>query len=69
MSFDKYYPNRKDQRKPYYRSGKYDSSCRPHGGCKWCENNRLIQERKEMLRVKEILRDFINGEYDYEDAM
>lgn len=33
MSFDKHYPNRKDRRKPYRRRGKYDASCRPHGGC------------------------------------
>ena len=40
MSFDKDYPNRKDHRKPYYRSKRFDRSCRNHGSCPWCLGNR-----------------------------
>lgn len=46
MSFDKHYPNRKDRRKPYRRRGKYDASCRPHGGCPWCERDRLHRHER-----------------------
>lgn len=41
MAFDKNYPNRKDQRKPYRKSKAFDRSCRNHGSCGYCEDNRL----------------------------
>lgn len=40
MSFDKRYQNRKDKRKPYRRSKAFDRSCRPHGSCGHCQENR-----------------------------
>jgi predicted nucleotidyltransferase len=41
MSFDnKNYPNRKDHIKPYYGSKAFDRSCRNHGSCDWCHDNR-----------------------------
>lgn len=47
MGFDnKYYPNRKDRRKPYRGSKAFDASCRSHGGCPWCEENRKHRTRK-----------------------
>ncbi len=55
MSFDKYYPNRKDRRKPYYKSKRFDRSCRCHGNCQYCLSNRMYQYKKELLRVKEEL--------------
>ncbi len=41
MSFDTDYPHRKDNRAPYHRRGRCDASCRPHGGCSYCECSRL----------------------------
>lgn len=38
-SFDKYYPNRKDWRKPYYGCKAFDTSCRSHGSCPYCRNS------------------------------
>lgn len=46
MSFDNYYPNRKDWRKPYYRSAVFDTSCRNHGGCGYCENRRTFKNKR-----------------------
>ena len=60
MSFDKYYPNRKDWRKPYTGSKRFDSSCRNHGGCGHCENTRRYQINKEYERIEEALKDGIN---------
>ena len=48
MSFDKKYQNRKDWRKPYRKSKRFDKSCRNHGGCGYCKNNRLYQYKKEL---------------------
>lgn len=46
MSFDKNYPNRKDQRKPYYRSKAFDRTCRNHGSCTWCAKGRQHKHKK-----------------------
>lgn len=46
MAFDNYYPNRKDRRKPYRRSKAFDSSCRNHGSCPYCESGRQHFDKK-----------------------
>lgn len=46
MSLDKAIEHGKEHRKPYYRAGKYDPTCRPHGGCPWCKRNRLHKHEK-----------------------
>jgi len=38
---------RKDRRQPYRGSRAFDTSCRCHGGCPWCEGNRLYQDKRE----------------------
>lgn len=53
MSLDKAIKHRKEHRKPYRRSKAFDSSCRNHGSCSWCESNRTIQEQKEELSAHE----------------
>lgn len=53
MSFDTKYPNRKDIRKQYHGRGKHDGSCRPHGGCSYCEKSRLHSTLKRTLTAKE----------------
>jgi len=40
MSFNKSYPNRKDRRRPYRDSRRFDYSCRHGGRCGWCRGNR-----------------------------
>lgn len=44
MGFDKRYPKRKDRRKPYSGSKRFDRSCRNHGSCPWCERARTISK-------------------------
>ena len=53
MSFDNHYPQRKDWRKPYRKSKAFDRSCRPHGSCDWCKNNRLHKNARRGLRPKD----------------
>lgn len=48
MSFDKEYPNRKDWRKPYRGSKRFDRTCRCHGGCKYCEGNRTYTAKRDL---------------------
>lgn len=40
MSFDKRYPNRKDQRAQYRGVKRFDRGCRVRGGCRICESGR-----------------------------
>jgi hypothetical protein len=40
MSLDKAIEHGKERRKPYYGSKAFDYTCRNHGGCPWCEQNR-----------------------------
>ena len=52
MSFIKAIKAGKENRKPYKGSKAIDKSCRNHGGCLWCEQNRkykYIKNEKKML--------------------
>ena len=53
MSLDKGIKSGKEKRKPYRKAKSFDSSCRNHGGCPWCESNRTFQEQKEQQSAKE----------------
>lgn len=59
MSFDNFYSNRKDHRKQYYGSKRFDRSCRNHKSCGWCRNNRLFRNKKRepIMTIKECLEE------------
>ena len=58
MSLDKAIEHGKEKRKPYRGSKAFDHTCRNHGGCPWCEEN-----RKHKFRDKE--KDY-HGRYQYD---
>lgn len=68
MSFDNFYKNRKDWRKPYKGSQSFDPHCRNHNRCSWCEQNRLHADRLQRLRADEQL-DELNVERLYYDSI
>ena len=39
-------------KQPYRKSRRFDKSCRCHGGCPYCLENRMHQQRKEQERMK-----------------
>lgn len=43
MSLDKAIKHGKEHRKPYRGSRRFDRTCRNHGACPWCRNNRTVQ--------------------------
>lgn len=45
MSLDKAIAHGKEKRKPYTGSKAVCGSCRNHGGCQWCEENRRHKMR------------------------
>jgi len=61
MSFDNYYPRRKDRRANYYGSKSFDRSCRPGGGCDYCARNRTFQYRREKKIAGEKIADYMRG--------
>lgn len=48
MSLDKAIIHGKEKRKPYRGSKAIDCTCRNHGSCKWCRDNRLHKFMKAM---------------------
>ena len=50
---DKAIEHGKEKRKPYYHSERFDVSCRPHGGCPWCESNREHATKVRELAARE----------------
>ena len=57
MSLDKSIQHGKEHRKPYYKSGKFDPTCRPNGGCPYCRNNRNHKNKKKECSCKSQLDD------------
>ena len=63
MALDKAIKYGKEHRKPYRKSKAIDKTCRNHGGCPYCEQNRLHKFRDD--GGKQMLDDFImNESYD-----
>ena len=53
MSFDNDHPGRKDWRKPYRKSKRWDRSCRVHGSCGWCRRNREHSAKQQEEAAKD----------------
>lgn len=49
MSLEKAIYYGKEHRKPYYHSGRFDYTCRPHGSCGYCRGNRLFNSLSRMI--------------------
>jgi hypothetical protein len=62
MSMDKSIEHGKEHRKPYRGSKAIDRTCRNHGGCDWCEENRKHKYNKKMQAVNDKLKEW--GETD-----
>lgn len=59
MSLDKAIEHGKEKRKPFRHSKRFDKTCRCHGSCSYCRNNRLhaseVRKDKANQQEKEIL--------------
>ena len=51
MALDKAIEYGKEHRKPYKGAKAVDCSCRNHGTCEWCMNNRTYRNLREMMRT------------------
>lgn len=53
MSLNKAIDHGKEHRKPYTGSKAIDKSCRNHGGCEWCAENRKHKNDKREEAMKD----------------
>ena len=58
MSLRKAIAHGKEYRKPYYGSKDFDRSCRNHGGCPWCEENRKYKNLKKSQKMLDKMREW-----------
>lgn len=57
MSLDKAIEHNKEHRKKYYGAKSVDSTCRNHGSCPWCKENRAYKNKKLKEKEKYDLKD------------
>jgi len=55
---DKAIEHKKEHRKPYYGAKAIDCTCRNHGSCLWCKENRLYKNIKREQIILDKLKDF-----------
>lgn len=66
MSLDKAINHGKERRKPYKGSKCFDPTCRNHGGCGWCEENRKIKYIRKEQKLISREKEFYNEDDDSE---
>ncbi len=57
--FSKDWKGRKENRKGYTRSKAFDTTCRNHGSCDYCRNNREFPGVKARDAAEKNLEDYI----------
>ena len=68
MSLDKAIEHGKEKRKPYRRAKAVDATCRNHGSCRWCKENRLYQYNRTEESSLQRLREEAETEEDNEET-
>ena len=53
MTIDKAIEHNKEHRKPYRGSKAFDRTCRNHGSCDWCKDNRLYRANRLEEKTKQ----------------
>ena len=61
MPLDKAIEHGKEKRKRYYGSKAIDCTCRNHGSCEWCKENRLYKNSKRMDAMSEKIKEYKGG--------
>lgn len=57
MALDKAIQHGKEHRKPYTGGKAIDRTCRNHGGCLWCEENRKYKNIKRLKKALDKLKE------------
>ncbi len=56
MSLDKGVEFGKERRRPYKKSKAFDKTCRNHGSCDWCRDDRLYKFKKQEEKAKQFIQ-------------
>lgn len=67
MALDKAIESGNEWRKPYRRSKKIDCSCRNHGSCFWCRDNRLKKFLVREIACEEQMKEYEDQENESEE--
>jgi len=59
MALNKAIEHGKEKRKPYRGAKAFVCSCRNHGTCEWCRENRMYRNIRELLRAQEQEDEFV----------
>lgn len=62
MGLEKAIEHNKEHRHPYFGSKAIDHTCRNHGSCDWCKENRLHSRKKIEEKLKNQLTEWENGD-------
>lgn len=58
MALDKAIESGKEHRKKYRKDKAMDTTCRNHGSCFWCQNNRTIKNTKKLEKALDKLKEW-----------
>lgn len=61
MSLEKAIEHGKEKREKYYGSKSFDWTCRNHGSCAYCRNNRTAKNVRQENIAEFKYKDFENG--------
>ena len=59
MALDKAIKSGKEYRKEYHGSKSFDRTCRNHGSCPWCKENRKIKYIRREKEINDKLNEFL----------
>lgn len=54
--------HKKEHRKPYRGAKAIDCTCRNHGSCSWCLENRMYSRKRVEEKIKYMLTEFKNND-------
>ena len=59
MALNQSIKHKKEHRKPYRRAKAISFSCRNHGTCDYCKNNRLFSAKKKVIAYENDLKEYL----------
>lgn len=64
MSLDKAIKHGREHRKPYYDGKRCCRECCNHGGCDYCRNARLHNEKRRIEKIRHKVKEYENSGYE-----
>ena len=59
MGLEKAIKHKKEYRKPYQDSRRFDYTCRNHGSCNYCLDNRMHSSKRRKLDIQQQIKEYI----------